>query len=134
MGLFGHKSTTEPTPAAPNTTTNTNTRHPRHSSSSSDGSPRRVGFFNKRRESSPEYNSDGRGNRLSHSGSTSRSSGGGLFNRHNNEDPSIIGARERVASAEAAERDADRALMQARTAVREAREHVKMLEREAAEE
>ncbi len=45
-----------------------------------------------------------------------------------------MSARERVASAEAAERDADRALMQARTAVRDAREHVKMLEREAAEE
>jgi hypothetical protein len=37
-------------------------------------------------------------------------------------------------SAEAAERDADRALLTARTAVKEAREHVKRLEREAAEE
>lgn len=37
-------------------------------------------------------------------------------------------------SAEAAERDADRALMQARTAVRDARDQVKRLEREAAEE
>ena len=88
-------------------------------------------MFNKRRDPSPEY-TDNR-NRLSHAGST-RSSGGGLFNRRHNEDPSIMSARERVASAEAAERDADRALMQARTAVRDAREHVKMLEREAAEE
>lgn len=37
-------------------------------------------------------------------------------------------------SAEAAEREADRALFAARAAVREAREHVKALEREAAEQ
>lgn len=37
-------------------------------------------------------------------------------------------------SAENAEREADRALVQARAAVREAREHIKLLEREAAEE
>jgi hypothetical protein len=37
-------------------------------------------------------------------------------------------------SAEAAEKDADRALHNARSAVREARDHVKLLEREAAEE
>jgi len=36
--------------------------------------------------------------------------------------------------AEAAERDADRALAAARVAVKEAREHIKRLEREAAEE
>lgn len=36
--------------------------------------------------------------------------------------------------AEAAEREADRALFAARAAVREARDHVKRLEREAAEE
>ena len=37
-------------------------------------------------------------------------------------------------NAEAAERDADRALAAARVAVKEAREHIKRLEREAAEE
>jgi hypothetical protein len=58
---------------------------------------------------------------------------GGLFHR-NAQDPSIMAARERVMSAEAAERDADRALHHARLAVREARDHVKRLEREAAEE
>jgi hypothetical protein len=52
----------------------------------------------------------------------------------NTEDASITNARERVLSAEAAERDADRALLTARAAVKEAREHVKRLEREAAEE
>jgi len=53
---------------------------------------------------------------------------------HRNEDASITSARERVQRAEAAERDADRALLQARSAVRDARDHVKRLEREAAEE
>lgn len=57
----------------------------------------------------------------------------GLFHR-NADDPSILAARERVMGAEAAERDADRALHNARIAVREARDHVKRLEREAAEE
>ena len=45
--------------------------------------------------------------------------GGGLFHR-NAEDPAIMAARERVLGAEAAERDADRALNNARIAVREA--------------
>jgi hypothetical protein len=58
---------------------------------------------------------------------------GGLFHRKA-EDPSIMAARERVMSAEAAERDADRALHHSRLAVKEARDHVKRLEREAAEE
>jgi type IV secretory pathway VirD2 relaxase len=50
------------------------------------------------------------------------------------EDASIVAARERVMSAEAAEREADRALFAAKAAVREAREHVGRLEREASEE
>ena len=57
----------------------------------------------------------------------------GLFHR-NEEDASITQARERVLNAEAAEREADKALFQARAAVRDAREQVKRLEREAAEE
>ncbi|KAK7900798.1 hypothetical protein LTR67_003082 [Exophiala xenobiotica] len=126
MGLFGNKNT-DPTPATHGATTT----HPRHSTSSTDGSRERRGFFNKRSDPSPQYTDNSNG--LSHAGSK-RSSGGGLFNRHHNEDPSILDARQRIASAEAAERDADRALMQARTAVRDAKEHVKRLEREAAEE
>jgi hypothetical protein len=39
-----------------------------------------------------------------------------------------------VQNAEAAEREADRALIQARAAVKEARAHVKRIEKEAAEE
>ncbi|KAM7197936.1 hypothetical protein V8F20_006384 [Naviculisporaceae sp. PSN 640] len=49
-------------------------------------------------------------------------------------DPSIVAARERVMTAESAERDADRALMAARESVRQAREHVRRLELEAEEE
>ncbi|KAK3342092.1 hypothetical protein B0T25DRAFT_586144 [Lasiosphaeria hispida] len=49
-------------------------------------------------------------------------------------DPSIVQARERVMSAEAAERDADRALLAARESVRQASEHVRRLELEAEEE
>jgi len=45
-----------------------------------------------------------------------------------------LAARERVFSAEEAEREADKALANAKGAVREAREHVKRLERETAEE
>jgi hypothetical protein len=56
-----------------------------------------------------------------------------MFHR-NHEDPSIVGARERVLQAETAEREADRALMQAKASVREARNHVKLLEKEAEEE
>lgn len=58
------------------------------------------------------------------------------FGGHSNEelDPSIVQARERVMGAEAAERDADRALELARREVKEAREEVKRLELEAKEE
>jgi len=49
-------------------------------------------------------------------------------------DPSIVQARERVMAAENAEREADRALAAARLRVREAREEVRRIEAEAAEE
>ncbi|KUJ14949.1 uncharacterized protein LY89DRAFT_686545 [Mollisia scopiformis] len=65
--------------------------------------------------------------------STSPHRRSGLLHRRD-EDPTIIAARERVMNAEAAERDADRALVAARVAVKEAREHIKRLEKEAAEE
>ncbi|KAI0476062.1 hypothetical protein GGR56DRAFT_674563 [Xylariaceae sp. FL0804] len=60
---------------------------------------------------------------------------GGIGGSSNPEmDPSIVQARERVMSAETAEREADRALAAARVRVREARAEVKRLEEEAAEE
>lgn len=57
-----------------------------------------------------------------------------MFGRSSHGDPSIVNAKQSLAHAEAAEREADRALAVARVAVREAREHVARLEREAAEE
>ena len=57
----------------------------------------------------------------------------GLLHR-SHEDPSIMAAREQVLRAENAEREADKALIASRKAVKEARDHVKHLEREAAEE
>jgi hypothetical protein len=132
MGLFSNKNNVpaEPVPAH----AHHNTTAGRHSTSS-DTSPRR-GLFSKRRSSSLSSSDlDTRDvrhghNKLSH-GSTRGS--GGMFGR-NHEDQSITAARERVLSAEHAEREADRALMQAKTAVKDARDHVKMLEREAQEE
>jgi len=79
------------------------------------------GLFNRRRSSSPRT-STGNGH----------SSGGLLHRRH--DDPAVMAAHERVSLAETAERDADRALINARSAVKNARDEVKRLEREAAEE
>ncbi|KAG9244692.1 hypothetical protein BJ878DRAFT_57443 [Calycina marina] len=56
----------------------------------------------------------------------------GLLHRH--EDSSVTSARERLMGAEQAEKDADRALLTARHAVREAKAHLLRLEKEAAEE
>ncbi|KZT10890.1 uncharacterized protein LAESUDRAFT_721277 [Laetiporus sulphureus 93-53] len=72
-------------------------------------------------------------------------SGGSFFRRHRSSsldcthddpknDPSIVFARQKVTEAEAAEREADRALMQARAAVQSAKEHVRNLEREISED
>lgn len=66
------------------------------------------------------------------SSSSTSPSGRGTSDPRN--DPTIRGARQKVADAETSEREADRALGLARAAVREAREHVKILEREALEE
>jgi len=49
-------------------------------------------------------------------------------------DPTILGARQKVTEAEEAEKEADRSLLQARGMVKEAREHVKILEQEAIED
>ncbi|KAL5485529.1 hypothetical protein ACEPAI_8171 [Sanghuangporus weigelae] len=81
----------------------------------------RGGFFSRRRSHSSDDSMRSSGNR---SGIKSRQ-----FN-----DPSIIAARQKVSGAEEAERQADRALIEARATVREARQHVKNLEREIEEE
>ncbi|KAF8199897.1 hypothetical protein K438DRAFT_1822750 [Mycena galopus ATCC 62051] len=68
-----------------------------------------------------------------------RSGGSGFFGRAPNnfdvhKDPTVMAAREKLTHAENAEAEADRALFQARAMVREAKDHVRMLEREAAAE
>lgn len=55
-------------------------------------------------------------------------------NKRLQDDPSIRGAREKVTDAENAEKEADRALNEARQRVRLARQHVEGLEREAIED
>ncbi|KAH9892706.1 hypothetical protein C8Q73DRAFT_699127 [Cubamyces lactineus] len=91
------------------------------------------------------YNNYDNSNDSMRTGSTRRS-GGGLFGRRRSsstdsdhsfnlkKDPSILAARQKVTEAEAAEAAADRALNDARSAVRSAKEHVKRLEQEALEE
>ncbi|CAK7271589.1 hypothetical protein SEPCBS119000_004684 [Sporothrix epigloea] len=115
-GLFGSLRR-NPSPASTTTakTAHTaNTRSSRHSDLAS-------------------VNSNGTGN-----GSiTSRTGSHRSFLHRRNDsdlDPSIVAARERVLSAETAERVADRALENARREVREARDLVKRLEVEAKEE
>ncbi|KAJ5908732.1 hypothetical protein N7495_001414 [Penicillium taxi] len=80
------------------------------------------------------------GSHSSHSSMSTRSSSSVGHSGHRTvvhrrvEDPSITAAREQVIRAEAAEREADKALMASRSAVKQAWDHVKHLEREAAEE
>jgi hypothetical protein len=57
-----------------------------------------------------------------------------MFSSSLKKDPAIMTGRKKVADAEEAERAADEALSLARITVREAKEHVKALEREALEE
>jgi len=75
-----------------------------------------------------------RSSRSSKSGSSKRSSRRHSFLQRSPEDPSIQAARDQVFRAETAEREADKALMASKLAVKEARDHVKSIEREAAEE
>jgi hypothetical protein len=94
--------------------------------------PRRHNtLFSRRRSTSPSLDSS---TSLSHDRHNhTKNHSGGLLHR-NTEDPSISSARERVLAAENAEREADRALKAAKVAVRDAREHAKRLEKEAAED
>ncbi|KAH8107762.1 hypothetical protein BXZ70DRAFT_1074201 [Cristinia sonorae] len=99
-------------------------------------------LFSRRRSPSPEPYA-------THGTNSDQSSRGGFFSRRRSSsssgssnhrsgslgsDPTILAARQKVSDAEAFEREADRALGQARAAVRDAREHVRALEREALED
>jgi hypothetical protein len=125
MPLFNRNDsvkTQESVPApSPVATDNTNTH--RHS-----------GIFSSRRSSRTSPVRNGNTTQSVHTnGSTNGSPKPGLIHR-DTEDASITAARERVINAEAAERDADKALVMAKSAVKEAMEHVKRVEREAAEQ
>ncbi|KAI0645847.1 hypothetical protein C8Q79DRAFT_1010743 [Trametes meyenii] len=106
---------------------------------------RSRGLFGRRSDSPEHYQNgyDANGNGSTRSGST-RS--GGFFSRRRSsssdsnhsldltKDPSIKAARGKVTEAEAAEAAADRALNEARTAVRGAKEQARRLEQEVLEE
>jgi hypothetical protein len=128
MPLFGSKQHSPP-PVEP-----APVRANRHSTSSQDSPRRSIFSRHSHPTTSPHSDLDSPGSRHSHSLSKRESlTKGGIFNRKT-EDPSIGAARERVVAAENAERDADRALIQARASVRAAREHVRQLELEAEED
>ena len=103
--------------------------------------PKRHGLFGSKRETSPTPSRATTTTTSSSNSSVDRTSSrrSGLLSKFGGHgsaemDPSIMQARERVMAAEAAERDADRALMAARESARQAREQVKILELEAQEE
>lgn len=130
--------TEQPYPINPSTSSSKNNMplFHRNSASSSSSSARSI--------EEPNQRSHGLfGGRNSHSSHSSHRSSGsyssgqthrrGLLSRHH-EDPSIAAAKEQVLRAESAEKAADHALRESRLAVREAKDHVKRLEHEAAEE
>jgi hypothetical protein len=90
---------------------------------------RRRSMFGRRQDNTPATTTTT--NNITHKTSPTRSNG--VLHRHH-EDASIVNARSQVRRAEDAEREADRALYQAKIAVKEAREHMKRLEKEATEE
>ncbi|CAK7274421.1 hypothetical protein SEPCBS57363_006156 [Sporothrix epigloea] len=111
-------------------------RDPSPASTTATAKTAQTGHTHNRRHSDlSSVNSNGNGSISSRTGShrsfLHRSFGQG---NDNDLDPSIVTARERVLSAETAERVADRALENARREVREARDLVKRLEIEAKEE
>ncbi|THH27172.1 hypothetical protein EUX98_g7016 [Antrodiella citrinella] len=106
----------------------------------SESASRSRSIFSRRRSPSPDLSPN------RESTSSAASSHGGFFSRRRSDsmdtntysglsgDHTISSARQKVADAENFEREADRALSQARAAVREARDHVRILEREATED
>ena len=95
------------------------------------------GIFHRSRTPPPRTSTDSASS--SRSSTRSNRGGGGFLGLNRDKhgldnDPSIRTARQKVADAERAERQADEALLAARRAADGAREQVKMLEREAIEE
>ncbi|KAJ3542828.1 hypothetical protein NMY22_g3367 [Coprinellus aureogranulatus] len=104
-----------------------------HSTSPTRDSTTSGGMFTRNSRASMDS-----GSSASSTGGGSRSGGGFLgLGRNKNyldNDPSIMAARQKIADAERAEREADEALRQARVRTNEARETVRILEREALED
>lgn len=128
-GIFGSlRREPSPTPSTATSATNATgaTRNTTNTINSHAGSHDSGGLF---RRSTDAGSTSGRSflHRSFGHGSGSASDAADL-------DPSIVQARERVLSAESAEREADRALDIARREVREAREQVQRLGLEAKEE
>jgi len=101
-----------------------------------DSSTRRTNTYTYRSTHPPSTNTTPGGffsHRRSFDTSSDRSSDRS-FGRSSREESSIFAARQKVADAENAENVAGDALRQARNAVREAKEHIRMLEDEAREE
>lgn len=119
-------------PSLSNQPTNTSASAPAPApAAATDPSHRRSLFRSSPNSTAPSPNPNGG---LTNGAPTNTSPQRSSILRHDAEDASITAARERVMSAEAAEKDADKALLNARAAVREAREQVKILEREAGEQ
>jgi hypothetical protein len=99
-------------------------------------SPKRQSYF--RRRDGHGSNAPDDSSSIRQNGSIRSGSGSGFFGlAHDNSianDPTIVAARQKVHDAEMSEKEADRALSAARAMVREAQEHVKILECEALEE
>ncbi|KAJ5564444.1 uncharacterized protein N7503_001913 [Penicillium pulvis] len=104
-----------------------------HSTSASSSSPRSSGMSTRSSTGHRKYADDSSRTSFSSRSSTGSTRRHGFLHR-TPEDPSIQAAREQVSRAETAEQQADSALIASRRAVKEARDHVKHLEREAAED
>ncbi|KAI7911552.1 hypothetical protein M0657_010491 [Pyricularia oryzae] len=129
-GLFGRKRSVSPVPTA----RRTSAPAPAPMASTQHRSRERGGLFNRRRRS-VDTNSVSSMSTASTSASPPRRRSTLLSRRHGDTtDPSILAARERIMGAEEAERQADRALDIARREVRDARDQILALEREAKEQ
>lgn len=119
-----HNNSTSPPDTTPRSSTTTRSR---------------GGLFNRRRTSSysssdDEHHRRRRGTTGAAVGAGAGTAvGGGLFGGRTH-DKSLISARDKVNWAERAEREADSALANARSAVQDARRHLQVLEAEANEQ
>ncbi|KAF7357787.1 PALP domain-containing protein [Mycena venus] len=120
---------------------------PNHPANNNNTATGRRGFFGGGGRSSLDNNANthnngnvGRSGSVMSGNNSVRSGGSGFFggrgmnNFDIHKDPTVMAAREKLTHAENAEAEADRALFQARAMVREAKDHVRVLEREAAAE